>query len=97
MLDHSSVVDLFFPRKTFNNDLKRHCLRIVKRNNNTIRKQGSSTKKIFILSWNLLNARNHQGLFLKNMVCSVGDQLLGGDFDAVMDKTQADRLQITKN
>ena len=38
----------------------------------------------------------HRGLFLDNMACTKGNQLLEGHLHAIMDKTETDMLQITK-
>ena len=49
-----------------------------------------------MLSWNLVNGPKHWGSFLDNMVCTNGNQLLEGDLHAILDKIDADILQITK-
>ena len=52
--------------------------------------------EIFSVSSNLPNGPKHQGSILRNMASSEGDQLLVGSFHAIMDKTEADILQIAK-
>ena len=44
----------------------------------------------------MLNGPRHRGSLFKNMACTERDQLLGGDFYAIMDKIEADMLQMTK-
>ena len=52
--------------------------------------------EISSVSSNLLNGPKHQGSILRNMASSEGDQLLVGSFHAIMDKIEADILQIAK-
>ena len=49
-----------------------------------------------MLYWNLVNSPKHRGSFIYNMSCTKGNQLLEGDLHAIMDKIEADILQITK-
>ena len=49
-----------------------------------------------MVSWNLLDDPKHRGSILRNMANSEGDQLLAGAFHAIMDKIEADILQIAK-
>ena len=53
--------------------------------------------QISLVSWNLPNSPKHWGSILRNMASSERNQLLVGAFHAVVDKTEADILQITKN
>ena len=52
--------------------------------------------EISLVSWNLPNGLRHWGSILRNMASSEGNQLLIGAFHAIMDKTEADILQIAK-
>ena len=52
--------------------------------------------EICMLCWNLVNGPKYRGSFLDNMSCTKGNQLLEGDLHAIMDKIEADILQITK-
>ena len=52
--------------------------------------------EICMLCWNLVSGPKHRGSFLDNMACSKGNQLLESDMHAILDKTEADILQITK-
>ena len=52
--------------------------------------------EVRMLCWNLVKAPRHRGSFLDNMACTKGNQLLEGDLHAIVDKIEADILQITK-
>lgn len=49
-----------------------------------------------MLNLSLPKGLKNQGLIFKDMACPVGDKLLRGDFHTVLDKKEADILQITK-
>ena len=67
----------------------------------TKRKDSLETQAIYIeisvVSWNLPNGPKHQGSILRNMASFKTDQVVLGVFRAIMDKTEADILQIAKN
>ena len=69
------------------------CLIIVTRNGKIVWKHGRSTS---MLSWNLTEQPKIPGIIVKNMTCSVEDHPYWGDFHAIMDKKEADMLQIVK-
>ena len=50
-----------------------------------------------MLSCDFLNDPEHWDHFEKCMAWTEGDQLLGGYFHAVLDRTGADMLQISNN
>ena len=50
--------------------------------------------EIFLLSLSLPNGPKHPGSILRNMTSSAGNELLAGSFHAIMDKIEADILQI---
>ena len=52
--------------------------------------------EICMLCWNLVNSPKHQGSFLDNMACTKGHQLLECELHVILDKIEADILQITK-
>ena len=52
--------------------------------------------EIPLVSRNLPNGPKHQGLILKNMASSEGDQQLAGAFHAIMGKIEAGILHIAK-
>ena len=64
------------------------------------RKDSLETRAVYIqislVSWNLPNGPKQQGSILRNMSSSEADQLLAGAFHAIMNKIEADILQITK-
>ena len=43
-----------------------------------------------------MNGPRHRGYFFKNLACTKGDQLFGSDFHTILDKMEADKLQLTK-
>lgn len=49
-----------------------------------------------MLCWNLANGPKHRGSYLKNMVCTKVNQLLGNNFHTIMGKIEADIFQIIK-
>ena len=49
-----------------------------------------------MLCWNLVNDPKHWESFLDSMACTKENQPREGDLHAVMDKIEADILQITK-
>ena len=51
---------------------------------------------VYMLCWNLVNGPKHRGSFLDNMVCTKRNQLFEGNLHAILDKIEADILQITK-
>ena len=53
-------------------------------------------REISLVSWELLNGPKQRGSILRNMVNSEGDQLLAGALHAIMEKIEADTLQIAK-
>ena len=65
-----------------------------------LKKRWSGTRDVYIeislVSWNLPNGPKHWGSILRNMASSEGDQLLKGAFHAILDKIEADILQIAK-
>ena len=48
-----------------------------------------------MLCWNVAKQKTGDH-FLKNMACTNGNRLLGDDFHAILDKTEAHMLQNTK-
>ena len=52
--------------------------------------------EICMLRWNLANGPKHRGSFLDNIACTKENQLLEGDLHAILDKIEANILQITK-
>ena len=52
--------------------------------------------KIYALCWNLANCPRQKGWFFQNLACTKGDQPGGSNFHNILDKIEADRLQITR-
>ena len=52
--------------------------------------------EISLVSWNLPNDPKCRDLILRNMCSPEEDQLLGGAFNAIVDKIEADIIQIPK-
>ena len=68
---------------------------IVKRNRKIVWKHASSHRNLFgILKFT--KRPKTPGIFLINMASPEGEQLLVGVFHAIMDKIEADILQIAK-
>ena len=52
--------------------------------------------EIYLTSWNLLNIPKRRGSNLRNIASSEGSHLVAGAFHVIMDKIEADILQIAK-
>ena len=52
--------------------------------------------EILVVSWNLPNILKYRGSILRNMASFEIDQVLAGAFHVIMDKIEADILQIAK-
>lgn len=50
-----------------------------------------------MLCWNLGNDPKNWASVLKTVACTKGDQLLEGSFHSILDKIEANMLQITEN
>ena len=52
--------------------------------------------EIYLTSWNLLNIPKRRGSNLRNIASSEGSHLVAGAFHVIVDKIEADILQIAK-
>ena len=64
------------------------------------RKDSLETRAVYteisVVSWNLPNILKYRGSILRNMASFEIDQVLAGAFHVIMDKIEADILQIAK-
>ena len=70
---------------------------IVTENEKIVLKHGPSTYKSACSLEIFLTFQNSEDHFEKYMACTEEDQLLGGDFHALLDRIEDDMLQIVKN
>ena len=78
------------------------CVKLLNQLNHSHKKRKDSLEtravytEISVVSWNLPNILKYRGSILRNMASFEIDQVLAGAFHVIMDKIEADILQIAK-